>query len=399
MPAGLDLDRDVLVSRQPVFDRTMEVAGYRIAYALPGGDAVPSSAPSSLFDTVLSVIGLQTLVGESVAHVPVTRELLLALGEPPGRCDRLVLRIAHEDAVDPALTLILARAAERGFVLELDALAGPDIDPDLLELFSVVEIDLAAMTAAEMATLVPELLRRGRTPLAANVRDHSERDRAHQLGCELFTGPFYGTAKLVQGHKVPTGDLRMVASVVQLQPGSASLEQVVAVIEQDVGLSVKLLRYLNSAYFGLPAKVSSIHDATMRLGSRGVARWALMVTIADAPKISPELAVMALTRARLCELLGAGEADLEGEEMFMIGLLSAADAVFGCPLEQIIPELPLTERATTALLTHSGPAGDVVRAAIAYECGNFGDPVLARLAGGHGRSYRSALDWAQETLP
>ncbi len=397
--ARLDLDGTVLVSRQPVFDRKMRVAGYRIAYALPGGNGVSSADSSSLFDTALSVIGLEKLVGGSIAHLPITRELLLALGEPPGRSDRLMLRIAHQDAVDPVLTPILQLAAERGYALELDQLAGHDFDPELLDLFSVVEIDLEAVNADEVATLVPELLSCHRTPLAANLRDHDERDRAHQLGFELFTGPFYGTAKLVQGHKVPTGDLRMVASMVRLQPDSISLEQVVEVIEQDLGLSVKLLRYLNSAYFGLAAKVSSIHDAAMRLGSRGVARWALTVAVAGAPRISPELAVMALTRARLCELLGAGEAELEPGEMFMIGLLSAADAVFGRPLERIIPELPLTDRATAALLAHSGPAGDVVRAAIAYECGNFGDPVLARLATGHGRSYRSALGWAQDTLP
>lgn len=392
--AELELDRSVLVSRQPVLDRQMGVAGYRIAYAVPGaGEA------ASLFDTALSVIGLHGLVGESVAHLPVTRELLLALGGPPGRSDRLMLRISHRDAVDPVLAPILEHAARSGYALELDALPGPGFDPAVLDLFGVVEIDVAAWRPDEVAQLVPELRRRRRTPLAANVRDHASCDRARELGFELFTGPFYGTPKLVPGRKVPTGDLRRVASIVQLQPEGTSLEQVVEVIEQDLGLSVKLLRYLNSAYFGMPAKVSSIHDAAMRLGSRGVARWALTIAIAGAPSISPELAVMALTRARLCELLGAAQAELDGGEMFTVGLLSAADAAFGCQLEEIIPELPLTKRVTDALLARAGPAGDVVRAAIAYERGDFDDPVLVRIAAGQGHSYRSALGWAQETLP
>src|SRR5204862_3568892 len=115
-----------------------------------------------------------------------------------------------------------------------------------------------------------------------------------------------------------------------------------------------LRKYVNSAYFGLPRKVGSIHEAAMRLGSRGVARWALTVAIAGAPNLSPELAVMALTRARLCELLGAGEPDLDPAELFTVGLLSAADLVLGCPLRTIIPELPLTDGVMTAVMYHTG---------------------------------------------
>jgi EAL and modified HD-GYP domain-containing signal transduction protein len=85
--------------------------------------------------------------------------------------------------------------------------------------------------------------------------------------------------------------------------------------------------------------------------------------------------------------------------MFTIGLLSAADAVLGHPLDEIIPELPLTDRVTAALLTRSGPAGEVLRAAIAYERGTFDDPALARLATGRGRRFCSAVGWAEDTLP
>ena len=78
---------EVFVSRQPVVDSEMRVTGYRIAYATPDRYAVPEREdgprdPSSLrlFGDVLSVVGLQELVGWSLAHLPVSRELLLTLG-------------------------------------------------------------------------------------------------------------------------------------------------------------------------------------------------------------------------------------------------------------------------------------------------------------------------------
>jgi EAL and modified HD-GYP domain-containing signal transduction protein len=389
----------VLVSRQPVLDEAMQVVGYRIAYALNGGAQLLGVDSALLFDTALSVLGLQDLVGQSIAHLPITGELLLALGGPPLRPERLLLRISYRDAVDPALWRVLEQATERGYALELDGLPSPEFDPTILDHFSVVEFDTWFWPADAVAELTSDLRRRGRTPLAANLRTHAERDRAQQLGCRWFTGEFHRTPVLVSGRRTPTGELRQIAAIVRLDPESTSLEEIVEVIEQDVGLSVRLLRYLNSAYFGLGATVSSVHDAALRLGSRNVARWALTTAIAGAPHITHEHAVMALTRARLCELLGAGASGFDNGEMFTIGLLSAADLVLGCPLEQIIPELPLTTRVTKALLTHEGPAGEVLRAAIAYEHGNLHDPVLAHVATGHGRSFRSALSWAHEALP
>ncbi|MGO9975828.1 MAG: EAL and HDOD domain-containing protein [Solirubrobacteraceae bacterium] len=387
------------MSRQPVLDEAMQVVGYRIAYALNGGAQLLGVDSALLFDTALSVLGLQDLVGESIAHLPITGELLLALGGPPLRPERLLLRISHRDAVDPALWPVLEQATERGYALELDGLPSPEFDPTILGQFSVVELDTWFWPADAVAELASDLCRRGCTPLAANLRTHAERDRAQQLGCRWFTGEFHRTPMLVSGRRTPTGELHRIASIVRLDPESTSLEEIVEVIEQDVGLSVRLLRYLNSAYFGLGATVSSVRDAALRLGSRNVARWALTTAIAGAPHITHEHAVMALTRARLCELLGAGASSFDNGEMFTIGLLSAADVVLGCPLEQIIPELPLTTRVTKALLTHEGPAGQVLRAAIAYEQGDLQDPVLAHVATGHGRSFRSALTWAHDALP
>ncbi len=60
----------------------------------------------------------------------------------------------------------------------------------------------------------------------------------------------------------------------------------------------------------------------MMLGARGVSRWAMMVALTGGTAAPGELSVMALTRARMCELLAAGRADVATDEMFTIGLLS-----------------------------------------------------------------------------
>src|ERR1700716_1161655 len=86
---------DVLVSRQPVVDCDMRVIGYRASYAVGPGDFVAAHERSEirLFGDFLSVVGLESLVGWSVALLPVSGELLRSLGIPAVRPDRVLLRV------------------------------------------------------------------------------------------------------------------------------------------------------------------------------------------------------------------------------------------------------------------------------------------------------------------
>jgi HD-like signal output (HDOD) protein len=46
-----------------------------------------------------------------------------------------------------------------------------------------------------------------------------------------------------------------------------SLKKVVRIVEQDVGISAKILQLVNSAFFGLPKEISSVHMAVSYIGT------------------------------------------------------------------------------------------------------------------------------------
>ena len=189
-----------------------------------------------------------------------------------------------------------------------------------------------------------------------------------------------------------------LVSLVRLQGDQASIEELERVIDHDVGLSVKLLRYINSAYFGMRSQITSIRQAVMMLGARGVSRWALMVALTGATRAPMELSVMALTRARMCELLAAGRSDVAPDEMFLIGLLSLADALLDTPLDKVLDELPLADSSTAALLDRSGPAGAVLDAVTNYEMGSFENESVQAYGAELARAYVDALRWARDTI-
>jgi EAL and modified HD-GYP domain-containing signal transduction protein len=388
---------ELYISRQPVVDGQMRVSGYRVAYASAGGSEPGEATAARLLGDVLSGVGLDELVGESLAHLPLSRELLLALGVPPVRPDRVLLRIAHDTATDSEIAAVLDALTGRGYALSLHELR-PDFDAALLDLFGTVEINLRAWSPEDAARAVTRIRDARAMPLASGLVDYTEFERAKGLGFELFSGPFYASRHRAAVRNIPVGEMGTLVALAALQGQSATIEELEEVIDRDVGLSVKLLRYINSAYVGMRGSITSIRQAVMMLGSRGVSRWALLVALTGGPAAPRELSVVGLTRARMCELLGAERVDVASEELFTVGLLSVADALLQVPLETIVEELPLADEVSAALLQREGPAGTILGAVVSYEQGDFDVTKLRSQAPGIATSYRDALGWAVETM-
>src|SRR5205823_12402264 len=82
------------------------------------------------------------------------------------------------------------------------------------------------------------------------------------------------------------------------------------------------------------------------------------------------LLTVALVRARFCELL-APSLKLEGRELdlFLMGLLSALDALTDRPLAEIVTQIPLAPDVTAALLGANNNFGRAYALALAFERG------------------------------
>jgi EAL and modified HD-GYP domain-containing signal transduction protein len=395
----------VFISRQPVLDEQRRVTGYRIAYSTPAQptgaaelELTGEGAATRLFGDILSVVGLEELVGSSLAHLPISGRLLRTLGVPPVRPDRVVLRVAHADATEPDLQPILSSLAGRGYTLSLYDLPAAPLDPPLLETFGIVEIDPVGSDPPALARTLAAIAGARATPLAVGLRSEADFELAQAFGCVLFTGPFFASPRTTEVRDVPVGGLSTLAAVAGVQGAGGTIEELERVIDRDLGLSVKLLRYINSAYFGMRSNITSIRQAVMMLGARGVSRWALMVALTGGTQAPPELSVMALTRARMCELLAAGRADVGPDEMFLTGLLSLADALLDTPLDRVLEELPLADEIAGALLERRGPAGEILDAVISYEIGSFGSDSVRAHSSGVASAYIDALRWARETV-
>jgi EAL and modified HD-GYP domain-containing signal transduction protein len=404
-----DAPGPVAIARQAIHDRWTKVVGYALLRRMPGGEAAVTTddeerAATRVIVETFTGIGVGAIAGEHPAHVRVPRRFLLelhALALPP---ERVVLEVADPGPEDTALRTVLERLATQGYRISLVCDPRRPAPLELARLVESVKLEVSGLDDAELADCVARFARVSPTLIATGVDTPALQQRCLAAGFDQLQGFFLSTPdEVVAGSAPPTervGELRGLAGLY----AQSTFEELEQTISRDVGLSYRLLTYLNSAYFNLPRRVASVRDALVLLGTQAVRRWATLIVLSDVRDTPHELTITALVRARLCELIArerAGERlsdpPAEPEAFFTVGLFSVVDAIAGAPLSHLIDALPLSEEARAALVQLRGPMGDALAATIAYERGDL-DTVARRLPGVPvGDLYLSAVGWADAT--
>lgn len=401
----------VFVARQPIFDIRKRVVAYELLFraglenAFPRGTD-PDMASAKVIDHAVSAFDFGGLTLGKKAYVNVTRRVLcegLYTVLPPRQT---VIELLETVTADDE-TLAAVKAARRaGYEIALDDFVDrPSVEP-FVSMAQVLKIDFLATPPEERKRLREQNRRTKLTLLAEKVENAAEFENAEQLGYTLFQGYFFQRPEIIAREDIPPAKMTYVRFLRELQAPVLDYGALEAIIKQDVSLSVKLLKLLNSAAFGWRSRVSSLKHALVLLGERPFRKWASLIAVVgmtdDRP---PELALISLARARFCErlcpLAGAAASELDA---FIVGLLSALDAMMGRPLSELLREIVVSPEIDAALLRQDTPLGKARALVLAYEAGAWSE--VSTLAAALGVSERElpaladeARDWATATLP
>jgi len=209
----------------------------------------------------------------------------------------------------------------------------------------------------------------------------------------------------MQHRRIPSHKLVYLQFLEQMNRPDLDHREVEQIIKQDISLAYRLLKYLNSAAFGLRNRVESIGHAMRMLGEKNLRRWATLIAIAGMSDDKPsELMNVSLARARLCEMLAA-RSDAIGENLdfFTLGMFSVIDAMVDRPMSEIVVGVNLSEKIKQALLGETNDMSRVLELARAIERCDWNR--LDDLASELGLTvpevqdcFHQAIDWAAETL-
>ncbi|MDX6716937.1 MAG: hypothetical protein QOH30_3495 [Baekduia sp.] len=396
-PTAESHEAEVLFARQPILDADSRLAGYELLYRGEGQES-PHAATSRVAASALSDLGLRSATGGAPAFLNVTTEFLLAMDPLPFGPEGVVLEIAADRVPDGPLLERLGRLRQHGYMLALDGYAGQPSAEPLLDFAALAKVDAAGFGAGQLTTIVSRIRARGLRPIANGVESHIDHDRCADAGFELFQGDFVCRPREIVGHNVPTasiGALRLAAGISAAETSVDELEKAIAL---DPGLSLRLLRFVNSAAFSLRHQIKSVRQAIVLLGPRTVRQWAMLLLLSGIDEQRGPVLITALSRGRTCEAIARRLGADDTDAYFFTGMLSVVDALLDQPMEEAVAGLPLSEDVVAALVDRAGGKGRTLTMAECCERGAWDEASLPSLdAGQLAVLHVEALTWADAT--
>jgi c-di-GMP phosphodiesterase len=393
---------EVWVARQPIYDASMAVAAYELLYrASPSsrkaqiGD--PSGATLEVITGAALEIGLDRLAGGLPVHINFPQELLVKLPDLPLQAGHVVIEVLEDVRASPQVLQGIRTLRARGHRIALDDYTPQDSDPRLLEVADIVKLEITHPPGDELARLSRELRAAGLELVAENVESREQFERCIELGFTGFQGNFLQQPETFSARRVPVSRLGALRLAAALQNEDYSLDDVERLLSQDVSLSYKVLRCINSSYYNLPRRIDSIRQAIVILGLDTLRQLCGLLCLQGLDDRPPSLIVQAMTRGRMCEQLGKLAGARDAGPFFITGLFSLLNALLGLPTRKVVEELPLTPAVVQALVAGEGPLGAALQCARAYERGVWDHAVYADLAPHLIRAaYVDALFWAEQ---
>lgn len=379
MKAEQSLMESALLGRQPIFDGQQRVFAYELLYRDGVSNAANvrdgNEATARVFVNAFCELGFDHIVGEAQAFLNMTEGLLLDRSYEILPAGQVVLEVLETVEPTPELIAVLAQARAQGYRVALDDFVFGEAYRELVEVADFIKFDVLALSAEELEAQMRQMTAYPLRFLAEKVENHEVFSRCRELGFELFQGYYFCKPEIVKGARMAQNRLSLVMLLAKLQQEDITIRELEELIRTDLALSVKLLRYVNSAFVGLPRSVDSISQAVGLVGTERMRQWAAVMVLANFEEKPIELMRVALVRARMCEqcCVHHRQAPAPG---FTVGLFSVLDAFFDCEMSELLNKLPLSAAIQMALLEKQGTLGEVLRAVTAYEQGEW-DAVMA----------------------
>jgi len=364
---------DVYVGRQPIYNKQLGIYGYELLFragvgnnAMMGELGQDGATSTTIINSFLE-IGLDKLVGDRLAFINLTEQFFLDESALPISPQQVVLEILEDIPITAKLIMAVERLKAAGFIIALDDYIYNPAHKPIVSLVDIIKIDLLQLDRKTLIKHVKELKKYKALLLAEKVETMEEFEFCRDLGFDYFQGYFLSRPRIIKSSSLPSNKLAVLNLLAVLNNPQADVEDLEEAISFDVSMSYKILKLINSSFYSFPNKVESIKHAIVILGRVQLRSWASMIAMSKLDDRPSEMIHIAMTRGKMCELL-ADQANLGSlEAYFTAGMFSALDILMEREISDLIAPLPLSDEVVGALLSRSGPMGDAINCALAYE--------------------------------
>lgn len=375
------MNTNAYLARQPIVDSRHQLVAYELLFVDSEGIGDDASAGITLIDDILCDLGAEWPLKAKLAFTNIDASTLLSDVATLLPADKTVYEILEPMHFSPELMQKIQSLKQQGYRFALNAFVADAEYEAVQPLANFIKVDGNTVAEQGFASQLRKLKKNPSTKLIAeNIESHDLFQQCKEAGCDHFQGYYFTKPVVTQGNKTLNPAQTVVVELMDKVRAGADIRKIEELFKRDVALTFKLLRYINSAGFGLNVEVQSIRHAVSILGLQPLYRWlSLLLATASANSTAPTLTRTAITRGRFCELLSAYNMGRdEQDNLFITGVFSLLDAMMEAPMETILDRVIIPESVAEALIGRKGQYGPIL--ALVEACETRDAKRIAQLA-------------------
>jgi len=353
---------DAYIARQPIFKKNMRIFGYELLFRNNSSEKVykgvdADQASSRVVMESFYSRGVDSITGGKPAFINFTARLLeenIATLFPK---EVLVIEILEDIEPTPEIIEACQILHRKGYTLAMDDFVyRPEYDP-LISISRIIKFDFLNSSPKEIKKTIKKARLEKKWLLAEKIQTIEDFQVAVDLGFSLFQGYFFSKPVTLSAKALSPLKVSYISLLKEINSYDyLDYHKLAETIRNDVALSYRLLKLVNSAFYGLRTEIKDIAQAITIIGTTEIRKWIFMIALMGLSSDKPdELVKMSMIRGRFLEGINSkGIRAYPGEVVFQAGLFSLLDALMDTPMENALEGIHLAEEIREALVGHTG---------------------------------------------
>lgn len=354
------------IGRQPIVNERGALFAYDLFSSTQNGS---EHATATLVNDMQSAFGIDRILGKRLGFVRtnhrfIFHKLLHLLPK-----EKVIYALLEESVVDEELSEHLKKLTVQGYRFALNDFA---YTSENIEKFSpifpyleFVKIDIPRSARIKRED-VEQLKKQGLIVIGSKIESHDIHAECVAKGFSYFQGYFISKPKILENPSFSV-DQEAVVQLWNMLQCEVDFDQLVRAFELNHMVSLKLIRFINSAVFSLRNPVTSVRHVLTLMGREPLSHWLMLLMFSEAQESDRNtipLLLMVVNRTelmvQLLELVTPNATKAQKSTAYFVGMLSLIHLLFNIPHREALKRLNVTPEIERALFEGDGFYGELL---------------------------------------
>ncbi|MDR1548903.1 MAG: HDOD domain-containing protein [Hungatella sp.] len=369
---------DKYVTRQPIKAlKEDRIIGYEILFQ-KDYDSLYSSSDAAAADTIAGFLmqNTESIFRNKLTFVTFTPSLLFRNTPKIFNRESMVIQIEDHVMIHPLSPAIIRKYKTEGYTFAINDFQFSPKYFSMLDFVTYIKVDIGNKQGekerSSLENLISTMKGFDKKCIVTGVNSKEDYDLALKLGADFAEGSYVAEAMAKKVKHMEFLEGNFFQLVVEVSKDEPDVEEIENIIKRDAALSYSLLKIVNSAYFALRRRVSSIRQALVTMGISQLKQWVYLLSLhndVDTDESLEATLKMSFMRANYAMALSdyIGELPIIRSEVYMMGMFSTLQYMIDAPLEEILEEVPVAQEIKDALISQEGICGILYKLILSYE--------------------------------